>query len=194
MQHLWSQRGEDAGVDGDRLFGRVQSLEVRLGRSQRLLVSARVARVDEWSVTHADSEQQALSVRRDQGLIFRGDVHRFVHPQVEDARCDYGFARGSEKVLHGVEQRTPDVRDPQCGVSQVLQFGGSFCGFSGIAIAQLRTPYAYTCELHGHLLGDARGRRRRSWARGVIRDLLLTMLVDRLFRPGGRCGELCERT
>ena len=90
--------------------------------------------VDQRRMADAEAEKEPGSVLAGELRVGRGDVGRFVHPHVEDAGGDDRLLGGAEQVAHGIEHRTADVGDPECGETELVELCGGLRGLPGVSV------------------------------------------------------------
>ena len=148
FEHFRAERGEHPVGDGYRVLGRIDRIQVRPRRGERLLVEAGFFGVDERGVAHADAEQKAFTMLGGQLGIRRRHVRGLMHPQVQDPGGDHDALGRPQQLAHRIEHGSADVGNPERGIPELLELGRGLGGLSGVAVAQLGTPYSDACQIH----------------------------------------------
>src|SRR5262249_2761588 len=107
-------------------------------------------------MAHADAQQEPpavllLETRVALRRLLRGDG-----PQIEDAGGDHRARGRRQQTLDGCERTRSGRRDPERGVTELVELAGGVAHFARVAEGESGVPDPDSSELHHHDLVSSR--------------------------------------
>src|SRR5437773_2705166 len=151
LQHLWSERGEDARRV-DRLAGiwrLVHRIEIRAHMCDRFLPRDARASFHRRRVTHTEAEQESAWVCVTQRALSVRHRHWIAREDVRDARRDdETLGRAQEQRRVGEDLLAAErLRDPQHGDAETFEFARIPARVVGAETFDIEAPRAGATEL-----------------------------------------------